>query len=142
MNKKGYSVSGWFEGIALILLFVGVFGYIISDMNLLYGKDHQVGLGEQANGTTQALIGYQGGASGEIRGGEAEFTSAQGLTLKSSWNILKSIFGVITDFFTGGFIETIVNYMRLPALVATIFRLLWCVSVIFAIITVLFRRQP
>ncbi len=142
MNKKGYSISGWVEGIALVILFLGIFGSIISGMNTHYGKDYQIGLGTQINGTKQALIDYQDTASGEITGGEAEFTTSQGLTLKSSWGILKSIGSVIWGFFSGGFIETIiVNWIHLNMEVAIILRVLWFISVIFAIVTVLFRRK-
>jgi len=141
MNKKGYSISGWVEGIALIILFMGLFGAVISNMNIHYGQDYQIGLGNQINGTRSALIGYQDTASSEITGGEAEFTTSQGLTLKSSWSILKSIGSVLWDFITGGFIETIVGWMHLNMEVAIILRVLYFISVIFAVITVLFRRK-
>lgn len=141
MNKKGYSVSGWWEGVVLVILFIGIFGSVISGMNIHYGKDYQVGLGEQVNGTKEDLISYSGSASDEIIGGEAEFTTSQGLTLKSSWSILKSVFSVIADFLTGGFIETIVGWMHLSSEVALMLRLLYTASLIFAIIAVLFRRK-
>lgn len=141
MNKKGYSISGWIEGIAFVILFIGIFGSVISNMNIHYGEGYQIGLGNQINATKEALIGYQGTASEEITGGEAEFTTSQGLTLKSSWGILKSIGSVIWDFITGGFIETICSWMHLNVEVALMIRVLYFISVIFAIVTVLFRRK-
>jgi len=141
MNKKGYSISGWWEGILLVLLFIGVFGSVISGMNIHYGKGYQVGLGEQVNATQSSFIDYTDSASGEIIGGEAEFTVSEGLTLKSTWNILKSVFSVISDFITGGFIETICNWMHLGVEVAITFRVLYFASLIFAVISVLSRRN-
>lgn len=141
MNKKGYSISGWIEGVSLVILFIGIFGYVISDMNVHYGRDFQIGLGSQINASRQALIDTAESTTGEIQGGEAEFSTSQGLTLKSSWAILKSIGTVLWDIITGGFIETIVGWMHLNMEVAIILRVLYIFSIVFAIITVLFRRS-
>ena len=141
INKKGFSISGWTEAILLSILFIGVLGSVVSNMNIQYGKDFQVGLGSQVNGTRTALISYGQSASEEIEGGEAEFTTAQGLTLKESWSITKSLGSVIWDFITGGFIETITtDYMRLPAEVGIILRVLYFISVILAVIAILFKK--
>jgi len=143
MNKKGYSISGWVEVIIFSILFIGIFGSVVSNMNIHYGRDFQLGLGSQVNGTKSALISYKQSASEEIEGGEAEFTTTQGLTLKSSWDITKSLGSVIWDFITGGFIETICSYMRLAPEVAIMLRVLYFISVILAIVAILFKlRNP
>ncbi len=142
MNKKAYSFSGWKEGILLSLLFIGLFGAVISTMNEDYNKNYQIGLGEQTDGTQEDLKDYQQSASDEIKGGEAEFTTVEGLTLKSSWKVIKSLFSIIADFITGGFIEKIVNYMHLDPQVAIIFRIMYLASVILSIIYILFKVKP
>jgi len=136
-NKKAYSLGGWSEGILLSILVVMVLGIIIGGMNVKYGEDHQIGLG--GNTTKNAFIDYQSTLEREISGGEAVFDAQSGLTLKSSWGIIKAGITIIWDFFTGGWIETIVSYMMLPSAVAIIFRLLYFLSIGYIILKILFK---
>ena len=140
MNKKGYSLSGWTEGILLSVLIVMILGIVITNMNGMYNKDHQIGLG--TNTTQNAYVDYQDTLQNQIGSGEAEFSADQGLTLKSSWGILKSGVNIIWNFLTGGWIETIVFYMKLPAEVAIIFRILYFLSIGFIILWILFKVKP
>lgn len=139
-NKKGYSLSGWVEGILFSILFVGIIVMIIGGMNLKYGKDYQVGLG--GNTTESALIDYQGTLQTQTEEGEATFTSVEGLTLKSSWGMVKGIIVIVWDFITGGWIETIVSYMLLPPLVGRIIRILYFISLGLITLTILFKVKP
>jgi len=140
LNKKGYSLSGWVEGILLSLLVVILLGIFIGGGNSLYGTNHQIGLG--GNTTEQSFVDYQSSLENEVTQGEAEFTSDQGLTLKSSWSILKSLGGIIWDFLTGGWIESVVSYMKLPIEVALIFRILYFISIGLIILYLLFKVKP
>jgi len=142
MNKKGYSFSGWQEGILLTLLFIGIFGAIISSLNVDYGENFQIGLGEQTDGTQEALKDYGQSAGEQIKGGEAEFSSTGDLTLKSTWGIVKSLYRIVTDFITGGFIEKIVLMMHLDPQVAFIFRFMWVISLILSVIYILMKVKP
>ena len=139
-NKKGYSLSGWTEGILLSVLIVLILAGIITNMNGMYNQDHQIGLG--TNTTKNAYVDYQDTLQSQIASGEAEFSADQGLTLKSSWGILKSGVNIIWNFITGGWIETIVFYMKLPAEVALIFRILYFLSIGFIILWILFKVKP
>lgn len=131
-------MGGWTEGILMSILVVILLGIIIGGMNVKYGQDHQLGLG--GNTTKSAFVEYQGTLEREIGGGEAQFDSASGMTLKSSWGIIKSGMNIIWDFFTGGWIETITtDYMRLPSSVAIIFRMLYFLSMGFIILKILFK---
>lgn len=141
MNKKGASLAGWTEGILLSLLIVSAFALVISDMNGLYSQGYQVGLG--TNTTSSEYITYQDTLEEQVMGGEAVFDASQGLTLKSSWGMLKGGITIAWNFITGGWIETIVIvYMGLPAVVATTFRLLYFLSLGYIILKILFKVKP
>jgi hypothetical protein len=137
MNKKAYSLSGWTEGILLSVLIVMILGIVIQNMNGMYTENHQIGLG--TNTTKDAMVNYQGTLQSQIKGGEVEFSADQGLTLKSSWGILSSGINIVWDFLTGGWIETIVLYMKLPVEVALIFRILYFLSIGFIVLWILFK---
>jgi len=139
-NKKGVTMSSWTEGILFSLLIVLILGIVVGGFNVMYGEDNQLGLG--GNTTESAFADYQGTLESEIRGGEAEFDSTSGMTLKSSWGIIKSATGIIWDFLTGGWIETIVMYMKLPSEVALVFRILYFLSIGFIILKILFKVKP
>ena len=139
-NKKGYSMSGWTEGILLSILLVAVLGIVVAGMNVKYGQNYDIGLG--ADTTESAYIEYQDTLDREIGGGEVEFSANQGLTLKSSWGIIKSGINIIWNFLTGGWIESIVAYMHLPSVVGVILRILYFISVGFIILTILFKVKP
>jgi len=136
MDKKGVSLSGWTEGILFVIMFMGILsGTIILSMNNDYGQTFTTGLGINETDfadTTKST-------SDEIKGGEAEFTGNNGLSLLSSWGIILSLLGVIWGFLTGSFITTLCGYMMLPEKVGTIFQLLWTMSLIFVTLKILFR---
>lgn len=135
------SLSGWTEGILLSVLIVILFGGVIVGFNTMYNKDNQIGLG--TNTSQSEFSEYQGTLADQIQSGEADFTSSEGLTLKSSWNIIESASSIIWNFFTGGWIETILtDYMKLPSIVATIFRILFFLSMGFIILKILFKVKP
>ena len=131
-------MSGWTEGILFTILIVGILGIIVGGMNVKYNKDYQIGLG--GNVTENAFIEYQSTLDREISGGEAVFDAQSGLTLKSSWGIIKSAGDIIWQFFGGGWIETIMtDYMHLPPIVANTFRVLYFLSIGFIILKILFK---
>ena len=136
-DKGGYSMGGWTEGILLSILAVMVLGLIVSGFNNMYGNDNEIGLGTNA---TDDYVTYQSTLETEIGGGEAEFSASEGLTLKSSWGVIKAGISIIWDFLTGGWIETvIIKMMKLPAEVALIFRILYFLSIGFIILKILFK---
>lgn len=139
-NKRAVSLSGWSEAILLSLLAVLMIGIIVAGFNTLYDQDHDIGINTDT--IQENFEDYQETLSREITEGEAEFTSDQGLTLKSSWGIIKSGLAIIWDFMTGGWIETIVNYMKLPSTVALIFRILYFLSLGYVVLKILFKIKP
>lgn len=139
MNKTGASFSGWTEGILITILFVSVLISVVGGMNTIYGKNYQTGLSD--NDTLTAFTDYADDASDEIEGGEADFTSAQGLTLSSSWDMIKTLLSVVQSFLTGSFIPTVFNYMKLPAIVGLVFRIIYVIGLFLVVLGVLFKRK-
>jgi len=143
MNKKGYSFSGWVEVILIVVLFLGVFTGVVNEMNRMYGVDFDLGgISDTYNATDLAMTNYVDSSTDKILEGEPE-TSSDGLTLKTSWGIMTGISSVVWNFFSGGFIERIlVDWIKLPSEVGRTVRILFVLSIIFAVIALLFRRKP
>ena len=134
------SLSGWTEGILLSIAFVLIFGIVATNFNGIYNKDYQVGLG--TNTTANAFKNYQDTAGDKISGGEADFNTASGITLTESWGMTKEVFNVVGDFLTGGWLEDVVYMMNLGEagqIWAKYLRILWILSLIFAILYILFK---
>ena len=134
------SLSGWTEGILFSLAFVVVLGLIVSGMNGLYNKDNDIGLG--VNTTADKFINYQDTASEKISGGEADFNSLSGITLKSSWGLTKEVFNIVGSFITGGWIEDIFRFTKMGEagqVIGRYLRILWFISLVFAILYILFK---
>lgn len=134
------TMEGWTVGIAFSVLFVIIFtGVVISGMNDLYSEDHEV-VGLDTDGFESAFENYQESQQEKIKGGDASFTSAVGLTVSTSWDVIVSTLTLIWDFFTGGWIRTIiVDYMRVDSKVAFILRGLWFIAIGFMVMKILFK---
>lgn len=133
-------LSSWTEGILLSLAFVLILGVVITNFNGIYDKDLQIGLG--TNTTANAFINYQDIAGEQITGGEVDFDSSSGITLKSSWGIVKNAFSMVSTFLTGGWIEnifTMTNLGEAGQIYAKYLRILWVLSLILAVLYVLFK---
>lgn len=134
------SLSGWTEGILLSIAFVIVLGIAVTNFNGIYDQNNQIGLG--TNQTANNFINYQDQAGDKILGGEADFNSASGITLKSSWGITKEVFNIVGSFLTGGWIEQVFEMMNLGEagqVWAQYLRVLWFLSLVFAILYILFK---
>ena len=97
INKKGYSFSGWVEGVLLVILFMGILTGVISNMNIHYGTAYEVGIGDTITSTQGNLTRQVTTGSDAILEGEPE-VSTEGLTLKSSWGILRGVSSTLWSF--------------------------------------------
>jgi len=134
------SLSGWTEAILFSLAFVLILGLVVTNFNGLYGKDNQIGLG--TNSTSNSFVNYQDTAGDQILGGEVDFDSGSGITLASSWGVTKEVFSIVGTFLTGGWIEQVFEMINLgePGQIwAKYLRVLWVLSLIFAILYILFK---
>jgi len=134
------SLSAWTEAVLLLVAFLGVVAVVVLNFNGIYDQDYQIGLG--TNSTADRFVDYQGTSADAIQGGEADFDSASGITLKSSWAMSKNVFGIVADFVTGGFIEEATSNLGLGesgVIWAKYLRILYFISLIFAILYILFK---
>jgi len=135
------NISGWTEGILLTLAFVAILGVIFAAFNLDYGKNHSLGLTDDS-GAEQLFVEYQDTAEQQIKGGEVEFDATQGITLKSSYGMAKDAISIVWAFMSGGFIEKLVAMWgagKAGMILARIIRVLWFLSVVFALLYALFK---
>jgi hypothetical protein len=136
------SFSGWTEGILLSLLFVLAFATVIGGMNAKYNENFDGTLGLAPNNTISQFNTYQSTLQTTTNTGEASFETVNGLSLSTSWQLMKATGDIIWGFITGGWTEKIVSFIGLPPYVALIFRILWFISIGFIIITILFKVRP
>jgi hypothetical protein len=144
-GRKGYSISGWTEGIILLLVVITMSVYIIAGMNGLYGKSSNPvleGLGGITDDTEQDFINYQSTANNELSSGEATFDATSGLTLTSSWGLLKTIGTAIWNFITGNWIKVVViEWIGLPSFFALMFQALYFISIVLILLYLLFKVE-
>lgn len=135
------TVSGWIEGILLTLAFLGIVAVIIAGMNADYNKTYDVGITDNSGAET-LFINYQDTAEQQIQGGEVAFDAQNGITLKSSYGITKDAMAIVWGFLTGGFIEALAQAWNVGAaglIIAKFLRVLWFLSVVFALLYALFK---
>lgn len=142
VGKKGASMAGWTEAILFSVLFAILLTGVLVNLNSIYGTSHSLP-GLDTDTIQDSFTSHQDTVEGQVESGEAVFTESQGLTLKSSWGIIKATGSIIWSFITGGWIETVMTeYMKLPQEVATIFRILYFLSIGFIILHLLFKVKP
>jgi hypothetical protein len=135
------SLESWIDGILFTLLAVGCFSLIIAGFNLTFSKGYSSPFSD-SSGSEQLFIDYQDSAVTQIQGGEATFDASQGITLKSSWGLIKDAASLVGNFFTGGFIENTAASLHLGAAgmaFAKVMRILFVMSMIFAVVYALFK---
>jgi len=134
------NISGWTEGILLTLAFIGVLSVVFAGFNVMYNKNH--GLGIADNTTEQLFIDYQDTAEQQIKGGDVEFDADQGITLKSSYGLAKDAINIIWTFLSGGFIEKVASAWNVGEgglIFARAIRIIWFLSLVFALLYALFK---
>lgn len=141
-NKKANNMAAWTEGIIVALIFVVAATIVLSNFNTNTGTNNSIGL------STSALDDFNNladSSNNQINQGQTSLTSL-GLTLLSSWALAKGIFGVLWSFFNGQWINyIIINMLQianpLGAVLAITLRVLFLLSLIFAVIKLFFRQQ-
>ena len=142
INKKGVSFSGWTEAILLSVLFLFGFGTVIGGMNVKYNENYDPTLGLSTQEVQNAFNTYQNTLQTTTNTGEASFESVNGLSLSTSWQLLKATGDLIWGVISGGWAEKIVYAIGLPTYFALVFRILWFISIGFILITIIFKVRP
>lgn len=135
------TMSSWTEGILLSLAFVTALGFVVGSFNLMYGMDNSLGLND-TSGSQALFVQYQDTSDSKIQGGEVDFNAQQGITLKSSYGLVKDLISIIWKFVTGGWIETVIGFLGLGeagTALAVAFRIIFFVSVVGALLFALFK---
>jgi len=141
-NRKAESMTGWFQGILLLLLIISVVSLSIlggshtGGLNEMYDKNLSTGLSTEAINTFESTVTDKGSV---IEGGEVEQTSS-GLSLKQTWSATKGIFSLLSGFFTGTFLSNLlVNILGFPIIVGTVVQIIFLGGLIFLIIRLFMR---
>ena len=141
MNKKAEATfGGWTTAVLLVLLaIVIVTTQILTPMNTTYNQTFSVGIDTSAISDFEAT---RQSADAKLSNSTVEQTS-EGLSLTEAWSIGKIIYNAVASFLTGGFIDNLlVNILGLPAIVGTVMRILFLMSLIFIIIYLFMKVKP
>ena len=132
--------EGWTVAAAFSILFVMIFGLIVVNMNDVHSGDYEIE-GLETDEIKDQLDEYSKSAQDRFEGGDVSFLEAGYLALSTSWNIIVSLFTMMMSFITGGWILTIIKYMRLPDIVGWMFRAIYIAVLTFVVLRVLFKRN-
>jgi len=135
------SLSGWTEGILLSLAFVALFSVVTIGMNLDYNKEYVVPFADDSNSET-LFVEYMDNSQEAINGGEVSFTSDNGISLKSSYGMIKDAGTIVWSFISGGWIEDIIGSWHMGEageILAKFLRILYFLSVVAAFLYILFK---
>lgn len=134
------TISNWGEGIILSFAFVLVLGVVIAGFNVLYNKNYNIGLDTSLSND---LKDYMASSQSQIQGGDVQTNNVYGgVTLKQSWGLTTSFVTIIWKFFSGGWIESVATMLHVGEsglIIAYYLRMLWFISVVFAILYGLFK---
>ena len=143
MRKIGArTYSSWMQGIVLMVLYVCFLGVVlIGGMNDIYSGNNSIsGLGTED--LTDSFESFQNSATQRIRDGDISVTDLGAILFLDSWTIIIGAFEFIFGFLFGGWINTIIiTYLKLPETVAFMLQGLWIISIVFIILTIVFKRR-
>lgn len=137
-------LSGWGEGIVFTLAFLGVLGLIIADFNSLYPNEEQ-NLNLSSRVSLENFVNYNQNASNKAKNGDVALNAVNGITLKSSYDIMIGFVNLIWDFLSGGWIFQLVETMQLGTsglILSTALWILYFISLIWGIFYVIFKVMP
>lgn len=144
MNTKGEAnISKLATVVIISLAMLSVLGLIVASMNNQYSQNNTIPIND--NNYTQEFVNYLESSTTEISDGTADTQTDAGITLSSSWGITKSIMTTVSSVLTGGFIEEVVNTLNLGEagqVYAVYLRILFILTIIFAILYILFKVKP
>lgn len=134
-------LSGWAETMVMFSLIVGLMTLLFAGFNADYNKNYDVGINTtsiEENLKTKSNQGQE-----QILGGEANSNAnSDAGILSTSIGIITGMGSMVWTFLTGGWIETVVGYLNIGLAggkIALYIRILWVMSVIFAIAYTIFK---
>ena len=142
MNRKGASISSWFEGIIFSIMIVASLVAIGVSWNSQYGTNYDLSNGLITNNTQNDLSNYIDSIGTATSTDQATFTESQGLTFGGLWGMIKSGYNIIGSFITGSWIEKVSSMAQFPAYVGLLLRLLFIFSLVIILIKLLTKVDP
>ena len=136
------SFSGMTEGIVMALLFVVLAGAVIGYFNSQYGEDFETGL------DTTGLDSFYSSTQTAYDATTGEVTQTNdGLTLSSSWKMLKGLSSTAWSFINGSWINTLITKtLKLNGsagyTIAMVIRVLFLGLILWSIIRIFFKVVP
>ncbi len=133
------SFRGMTEGIIMALLFVVLTGAVVGYFNLEYDEDFETGL------DTGGLETFYSSTDTAYDATTGEVTqTAEGLTLGSSWKMVKGLISTTWSFINGSWINTLVTkILKLEDAagftIAMVLRILFLGLILWSIIKIFFK---
>jgi hypothetical protein len=134
------ALSGWTEGILLSITFVLVITLAIAGFNGLYGKSYSSGLVD--NSTMNSFKSFANSSQSDIHDGTVLTGSVFGVNIAQSYKLLTGAVDLIWTFISGGWINNIANMLLLGEAgkdLATVFQVIWILSILFALLYIFFK---
>lgn len=134
------NMSSWTEGIVFAFIFVIFATVIIASMNSTYNQSYSLGLDTSG---LQEFNSYVTSGNEQVSEGEASLTS-DGLSLSSSWALIKGLYSTLWSFFNGSWINVIIlDMLKIEGsagyTLALTLRALFLISLLLAIIKLFFK---
>jgi len=146
MNKKGATISGWSEGVIIMVALVAIFGIIIADLNFDYGKTETLPFSNSTNSYLENFTAYSKTGRDELAGGETKEITQVGLSPTTYWGVTKAAFLMMFDITSGNWIPTalssILHGWEGAVVVGRALQALFLISIIFAVIRLFVRIKP
>jgi len=135
------SFNGMSEGIIMALLFVVFAGAVIGYLNIEYSEDFETGL------DTSGLTDFYDATDTAYDATTGEVTQTNdGLSLTSSWKMLKGLITVSWGFLNGSWINNLMVMIKLDGAAGytagMVLRILFLGLILFSIIKVFFKVIP
>jgi hypothetical protein len=141
MNKKGVSLGTLTEMILGIILVLLCLIIVVANLNVQYGQNNDPTFGISTNSTLDNFKDYQGTIETGMQG-EASTNQISGISLSSSWGIIKTGLSLVFGFVTGQWIQNAAALLHLGSAgmaLALILRLLFIFAIGFILLRILFK---
>lgn len=144
IGKKGVSLTALTEMILGLLLIMAALIIIVGGMNTQYGQNNDPTFGIASNETLNQFAGYQQDVQTGMEG-KAETNQQEGISLTSSWGMIKAGLNLVFGFINGQWIYNAIQLLNLGTIgstVALILRLFFIFAIAFILLKILFKIIP
>ena len=136
--------SSWTEGILLTMAALAVIIIIYAAMDAQYGQNYASQIAGNLNDSSmssQAFISNESNLQNQSQTGLVGY-NALGISLSTSYTLFLTVVHIIWSFFSGGFLENLINAFGLGAagtILAVALRIIWFLGMIYFLLYLLFK---